>query len=298
MSFHPKITIKKVSKNSFIRGYYAIYGDEKIFKSDGEVYEMAEMKGRNTRSLRKIFVDLRQLIKTNFQGDPNHHVMLTLTYRENMQDHKRLYKDWEIFWKKYKRRYGSAEYIIVVEPQGRGAWHIHALIKSINAVFTDCTSKGDWEDVGRALNPLWGNGENGYVKAERLYNCDHIGAYFIAYFSNWEIPKDQLSEYEKCGDVKEIQREDGSGTKKVIKGERIKFYDDYVRIYRNSRGIVQPDARVLKKNESEYEAYIKDYPKITYENHKPIKLDDGKELHVVKQQRVVKQKRKSTGKGE
>ncbi|VVE74045.1 bacteriophage-related protein [Pandoraea anapnoica] len=54
--------------------------------------------------------------------------MITLTYRENMQDKERLKRDYD----KLRRRLGKLQYyqyIAVPERQKRGAWHIHIAVR-------------------------------------------------------------------------------------------------------------------------------------------------------------------------
>lgn len=55
---------------------------------------------------------------------------VTLTYRQNMTDIPTLRTDYDQFIRKLRRKYGALDYIYAIEPQERGAWHIHALIKS------------------------------------------------------------------------------------------------------------------------------------------------------------------------
>ncbi len=51
--------------------------------------------------------------------------MLTLNYRENMQDAKRLQADLQEFVRQLRKHYSAFEYVAVVERQERGAFHIH-----------------------------------------------------------------------------------------------------------------------------------------------------------------------------
>ncbi|MBB3212681.1 hypothetical protein FHW67_001964 [Herbaspirillum sp. Sphag1AN] len=54
--------------------------------------------------------------------------MITLTYRENMQDIVRLKKDWDSF----RRRMGKCKqfhYVATIERQERGAFHIHVAVR-------------------------------------------------------------------------------------------------------------------------------------------------------------------------
>ena len=104
-----------------------------VDKRTGEVKEFrhsenrAESKTSVAQSLRK----LRDLINANLT-EPEKALWVTLTYRENMRDAKRLYEDFRRFWQRFryylnKHGHPSAEYIIAAEPQARGAWHLHCL---------------------------------------------------------------------------------------------------------------------------------------------------------------------------
>ncbi|MQQ99254.1 rolling circle replication-associated protein [Glaciimonas soli] len=53
--------------------------------------------------------------------------MITLTYRENMQDVVRLKKDWDVFRRKMSK-HKVFHYVAVVEQQERGAFHIHIAV--------------------------------------------------------------------------------------------------------------------------------------------------------------------------
>lgn len=54
--------------------------------------------------------------------------LLTFTYRENMQDRNRLKRDWQAFLRLVHARYPEWSFVCVVEPQERGALHIHAAV--------------------------------------------------------------------------------------------------------------------------------------------------------------------------
>ena len=105
-----------------------------VDKRTGEVKEFrhaenrADSKASVAQSLRK----LRDLINTNL-AEPENALWVTLTYAENMRDAKRLYEDFRRFWQRFryyldKHEYPPAEYITAAEPQGRGAWHLHAAL--------------------------------------------------------------------------------------------------------------------------------------------------------------------------
>ena len=99
-------------------------------------------------------------------------------------------------------------------------------------------------------------------------------------------------------DVKEIVDKKTGKTKKVIKGERIKFYNDYVRIYRNSRGMLKPSKEVLAADRYGVGDFVNQYPTVTYESKHDIEIESKNEsdktaqLHIIKQQRKVKSKKR------
>lgn len=57
--------------------------------------------------------------------------ILTLTYRENMQDRNRMSRDLDAFIKRVHRRIPHFEYVCVFEQQKRGAWHAHLAVKRV-----------------------------------------------------------------------------------------------------------------------------------------------------------------------
>lgn len=190
---------------------------------DGEVHEYekrGDKRTDNAQELRATFKRIRALVNTNCV-DPDKIRWITLTYAENMTDTKRLYRDFDSFWRKYKRRWGRAEYIVVVEPQRRGAWHVHLIaIHDGRAPFVPSDE----------LAECWGHG---FVKVKAVKDCDNLGAYLSAYLSDVPVDSDAACTEEKeCSD----------GTKKrILKGGRLHMYPKGMNIYRHSRGIRKPD---------------------------------------------------------
>jgi hypothetical protein len=222
LTFKPACHIKRVTKELYMKGRY----DNGVFVTDGEVFSVAvkEEQMRNRRSLKRIFKDLRQKIAHNYQGGINE-LFVTLTYAEQTNDPQKVHADFKAFWQRLKRAYADKElgYISIVEPHGSGMFHIHLLLQEVNGEHLYIP----FEDMAR----IWGLGA---VKVERLETVDNIGAYFIAYFSNLEIPEDKLAEYEAQGDVEE------KNGKKYIKGKRLDFYPDGMQIARSSRNMARP----------------------------------------------------------
>lgn len=184
---------------------------------------------------------MRQLINANFNGDKNE-LFITLTYAENMTDPKRLKKDMEKLLKKLKRRLGEIKYLYAVEPQARGAWHAHLLIKQLSAHSTYLPA----EDVAE----MWGHG---YIKITRLTQCDNVGAYLSAYLSN--APEDDAKDVQAAAD--NAAHEIGDDTpKKIVKGKRAHMYPRGMHIYRASKNLEEPITKKIRPTSREYQAIV------------------------------------------
>lgn len=207
----------------------------------GEVFEYSHGENRadNLKSVRRTLSTVRAVINCNVTV-PQNCRWLTFTYRENMTDTRRLYKDWDSFRRKFNRwclqnDIDKPEYIAVVEPQGRGAWHLH--------VFFIWNHPAPFLDNNGVIARLWGQG---FTRTKAVSNCDNVGAYFSAYLA--DMPFD---EYMKLDDeemsenvfveVKSVTDEDGKRrTKKIVKGGRLKMYPPGMNILRCSKGIKRP----------------------------------------------------------
>jgi hypothetical protein len=212
-----------------------------VLKDTGEIkeYKLSKNRGQNIAGLKKSFRRIRDLINNNFTGHGSE-IHVTLTYAENMTDPKRLYSDFEKFWKRYKYKYGkNCDYISVVEPQGRGAWHCHVLIRH--------------NDVDKLYIPsdemarLWGHG---FIKIRSLKGVDNIGAYLSAYLGDVELTEETLrSALGRSGTLEkiEIKEVEVNGNKKrYIKGGRLHLYPPGMNIYRKSKGIVYPEVEKMR----------------------------------------------------
>lgn len=219
--------IKKLSKTHYMD------------KETGEVleYKLSKNRGQNIAGLKESFRKIRELINNNFSGQGNE-IYVTLTYAENMTDYKRLYSDFDKFWKRYKYKFGnSCDYISVVEPQGRGAWHCHVLIRH-----------NDVENIyipSDELANLWGHG---FVKIRSLKGVDNIGAYLTAYLTDVELTDETISI--AVTEKKEIKAVEVEGQqKRYIKGGRVHMYPPGMNLYRKSRGIVFPKVEKMRYGE-------------------------------------------------
>lgn len=210
-----------------------------IVKDTGEVleYKLSENRAQNESSLRRTFKKIRDLINNNFSGRGNE-IHLTLTYKLNMTDSKKLYDDFRIFWQKFKRRYGSEfDYISVVEPQGRGAWHCHVLIRAnkLDKLFIP----------HQELVKIW---PHGFLKIKALDGVDNIGAYLSAYLADVELTKETLPmAITEQKEIKEVEVE--GQLKRYIKGGRLHLYPPGMNLYRKSKGIVFPEVHQMRYEE-------------------------------------------------
>lgn len=205
----------------------------------GEIREVVHHTSRadQYKSLYRTFANIRAIINSNVT-DIHNLRWITLTYAENMRDTKRLYTDFEKFNKRFqyyikKLGFNKAEYIVVMEPQGRGAWHCHLLY-----IF-DCKAP---YIANETLASIWGNG---FVTIKAIKeNMDNLGAYLTAYLGDMdiqEITDNDLSIH--TGDkVKSVEyEEDGEKkTKYYIKGGRLPLYPSNFNMYRCSRGVKRP----------------------------------------------------------
>lgn len=200
-----------------------------------KTFQHSENRKDSLNSLRQTFKKLRYLINANFKGN-NNELHCVLTYSENMTDVKRLYSDVKNFvlrLKYYFKDSTSVDYINVVEPQGRGAWHCHLLLRfnDVDSIFIP----------NAELQKMWGQG---FVTIKSLRNVDNIGAYLSAYLSDIEL--DENSALTGTVIEKLVNNSDGTVTsKKVIKGARLHLYPTGMRLYRKSKGIIEPTRNVM-----------------------------------------------------
>jgi len=124
--------MKKIKKDFGIR---KINKDKYMNLYTGEIcgYKHSQKRIENIDNIRETLKHIRELINTNFFGLPNEK-FFTITYKENMTDPVKLYKDVEKFFKRLRCKYPDFDYLSIIEPQGRGAWHCHILFKFYNIV--------------------------------------------------------------------------------------------------------------------------------------------------------------------
>lgn len=220
----------------------------------GEVkkYKHTTNRKQNKDSIKRTMRNLRDLINTNILNNDNKHknvLWITLTYRENMTDTKRLYKDFKNFNNRFKKylldnNCPLYEYITTAEPQKRGAWHLHIIF-----IFP---KKAPYIKK-QLLEDLWGFG---YVSINILKDVDNVGVYLTAYLSNLDV-SDMVND---------------KSNKAIIKGARLSMYPTGFRIYRCSKGIMHPVK--YKTTEEQIQSQLKN-DILTFERTIQIKNESG-----------------------
>jgi hypothetical protein len=204
----------------------------------GEIkdFEHSETRKDNQNSLRQTFKKLRYLINNNFIGNSNE-LHITLTYKENMTDTQTLYKDFQNFIDRLRYAYKkqtTIDYLTVIEPQARGAWHCHVLMRfnELDKVYIK----------NKDLRALWGLG---FVTIKSLKDVDNIGAYLSAYLTDVELTEQTV--FKAIADQSEVVIRQVEGQeKKFVKGGRLHMYPPGMNLYRKSKGVVPPERDVMK----------------------------------------------------
>ena len=221
-------------------------GEQFVICATGEIKDIEHHATRkdNKKGLYKTFANCRGMINANVT-DVDKVRWCTLTYAENMTDPKQLYQDFEKFNKRFQwyckqKGYSKPEYIVMMEPQGRGAWHAHLLYI--------------WQDMKAPYIPneefraLWGHG---FVKIKKLDNVDNVGAYLTAYLGDMEINEMDVSQAvgKKCKIV-EVDENGEKVKKAIVKGARLDLYPANFNMLRYSRGCKKPIEEMLYQDEA------------------------------------------------
>ena len=228
--------------------------DEFVYLETGEVgkYNKSSKRSDNTESLRKTFKKLRDLINCNCTDNSKVH-WVTLTYRENMTDTKQLYNDFRKFYQRFcywcnNENYIPPKYISVIEPQNRGAWHIHCIF------IWNC--KRPYIDNNKVFAPIWGHG---FTHINSVDNCNNLGLYLTSHLTN-------------------TPSKDGKpSSKSVNKNDRLKLYPVGMKIYRSSRGLKKPDVKEIDVKDIENEKASSG--KLSFSTYFSVPSDDNPEAN-------------------
>lgn len=210
--------------------------DSYVDLRSGEIKEAkrTDNRSQSLAEVRRTLKRMRGLINANWFGD-NNELLVTLTYAENMTDHKRLSHDLDIFLKRAKRKLGEIKYIAAVEPQGRGAWHAHILVKQMTSHYTYWPA----EEVAR----LWEHGQ--IIDVRRLRAVNNVGAYLSAYLTNTPA-EDEPAPAAWSGQPRNI-----NPPKRIVKGGRLHLYPRGMHLYRASKNLDKPEVKKMRPSSEE-----------------------------------------------
>lgn len=205
-----EITVLKYQPHDF--KCLKLSGGTYLNQRTGEVldYSSSDDNTKSLDSMRKTFKRLNRLITNNFSGGHSE-VFMTLGYEYQMSDTAQLSHDFNLFWRKLKRRYADCEYISVAEYKGNKSLHLHILIKSLSdkTLFFD-----------RNLIIKWWRQSDVYI--ERIPTSKDVER-IAKYLNPFTNPK---------------------------KFRRLPYYERNFRIYNCSKGIVKPETKKLSFGEA------------------------------------------------
>ena len=224
MAVPPKATIRKLDKDRY----------EVISTGEIGYFEHNRTGEKQIAHMRKSMKRLKGIIRANFGQNVDCERHITFTYKSNMQDPEKLMRDFQKWQQRMQYAHDTTkfDYIAIAEPQERGAWHIHLLIKADKPIYWDYNKIGKmWkgvikEDVG---NP----------QVEEI-TADDVGSYFAAYFST------VIDEEADASGDPEKRKE---ASKAAKKGSRLHLYPPYFKFYRCSRGIIRPKPTPIAQHE-------------------------------------------------
>lgn len=243
-------------------------------------FNRSENRAQNKAGVAKSLALGRDLLNTNIV-DVECCRWVTLTYAENMTDPKRLYEDFKNFNKRLRYKLGEKyEYIVAMEPQGRGAWHAHVvMIFEHKAPFIP----------NHELAEIWGHG---FVTIKRLDDVDNVGAYLTAYLGDLDLSEVEQGKAEVptgYHDIKIVQVDSDDGKtleKKYIKGGRLYMYPPKFNIFRYSRGIKKPTVELMNADKAEKKVSA---DTLTFE--KTLKITNGDDFETLLNYRYYNSKR-------
>jgi hypothetical protein len=143
--------------------------------------ELLDKAAKNAeRSTRRAKTKVRRLCKSKGLT-----TMLTLTYRENMQDRERMARDFDVFMKRLRRVVPDVQYVCVFERQKRGAWHAHI---AVPRVLSHYVHKGALVKSYSLLRSLWlavVGADNGGIDVSRNKRVARSSAKLATYLAKY-----------------------------------------------------------------------------------------------------------------
>ncbi len=185
--------------------------------STGEIKKYHYSEYKTLENIKQQFKNIPRLIKGYFDCD-NTERFITLTYSYIMDNPSILSYDFKKFIRKIYRRYGKCRYIYIKEPNGKGSWHIHSIIKRLDGKTFNMTDE--------TLRNLW---NNGYAVSTIIpYNIYTLPQYFD--ITRYDDKKSRLIYYPAylniygCSEDMKIEKINGI-YKDLKPSEMTKIYD-------------------------------------------------------------------------
>lgn len=171
-----------------------------------------------------------------------------------MRDTKKVYNDFKNFWKKFRKFCEKQEllYIYVIEPQKRGAWHIHVLTKNLN--WTD--EKIQWYISKKDVEKMWSF--KGFVKVEKVDKIDDLGAYLSSYLTNLEGGKKHSRLHLYPSGVNIFRCSRNCKKPKIVKDKKFLVALKFLKKYWNLEFLPKPifASSVILKTDNDFEINI------------------------------------------
>lgn len=236
--------------------------NEYVEVGTGEVKAFKHILNRSEalNEVRQTLGRLRDIINTNVV-DVDKCKWVTLTYADNMTDTTRLYADFKSFIRRARKSLGKFEYIVAMEPQGRGAWHAHMIM-----LFDDKAPfiKND------EMAELW---QQGFTTTKKIESVDNVGAYLTTYLTDIDYEEYRSQALFNKQNNQEIQEKNVDGEeKRFVKGARLHLYPPKFNIYRKSRGIRMPEVKYVHEKDAQKKVSA---ATLTFERTYEIKSEDS-----------------------
>jgi hypothetical protein len=219
-------------------------------------YNINENRAQNIAGIKRTFRKIKAIINHNFCGKSNE-LFITLTYAfiggKPMTDIQKASHDFDVFIKRFRRKYSDLQYCAVMEFQANSAVHWHLLAR-----FDDWNRRTHiYIDNNEVIEPMW---DWGWTHTQRIDHVDNIGAYLGGYLASVEINAENMEDifdkvYSKGEKItieeKEVTDADGKKrTAKFVRNGRIHLYKSGTNIYRCSRSIKPPVPEMMSYAEA------------------------------------------------
>lgn len=192
-------------------------------------YKHKENRRENESTFYRTKRELNWLILNSFEGKKNE-LFITLTYREAVEHHTELNKDFRNFIRRLTTHFKKEvtfDYVVVREPHLSGMWHMHVLFKyfASSPSVENPHSIKDWTDL---LAEKWGLG---FVHVRAIEQVNQLAVYLTKHLM--DIAVDENGE--------EVESFSSSlSVAAIAKNKRLDLYPPNCKIYSYSKGIEKP----------------------------------------------------------